>query len=329
VSDQRTSRMRRTRIGTIALGLAILSSSGAAGSAGPWIVYSSIAPCGPGEPAPSGQGLCLVRADGTDAHAIPADLTEAKKPDWSRDGQHLVFTAVDAQGAQRIWTSGADGSDAAPIETDLTCDVEEAYPAWSPDGTQVAFMCLHGPGETADLAVVDLATGATRTVVAATGETNAWAPRWSPDGKALAMNLEHVTDGQFSGSQVAVVPADGGEPTVITPSDLLYAGYPDWSPDGTTIVFGTYGIGEFDDPAPGASNLYTVKPDGTDLQQVTTYTRGAGRAGWATWTPDGSAIIFTLVDGSPARRQIAFVSPDGSDLRVLGVQNGYMARLQP
>ena len=128
---------------------------------------------------------------------------------------------------------------------------------------------------------------------------------------------------------MAIVPVDGGDPTVITPIDLHYAGYPDWSPDGTAIVFATYGIGEFDDPAPGASNLYTVRPDGTDLQQVTAYALGAGRAGWAAWTPDGSAIVFTLADGSPPRRQIAFASPDGSDVRVLGVQNGFMARLQP
>jgi Tol biopolymer transport system component len=300
-----------------------------ANQAGPWIVYSSPEACEPGLTAPSGQGLCLVRPDGTDAHPILAQLMEPKKADWSRDGRRLAFAAVDAAGAQRIWTSGSDGANPTPVETDAACDVEEAYPAWSPDGTQIAFMCLHGPGEIADLAIVDLATGATRTVLPGTAETNAWAPRWSPDGASLVINLEHVEDGQFTGSEVATIDLTGGDPTVITPRDLPFAGYPDWSPDGSRIVFATYGIGEFDSPAPGASNLFTIRPDGTDLQPVTTYAAGAERAGWPTWAPDGSEIMFTLVAGGAAQRRIAFVAPDGSGLQVLDGPTGFMARLQP
>jgi Tol biopolymer transport system component len=273
--------------------------------------------------------MCLVRPDGTSAHAILSQLTEPKKADWSRDGRRLAFTAHDSAGLQRIWTSAPDGSNATPVETDATCDAEEAYPAWSPDGTQIAFMCLHGPGEIADLAIVDLETGATRTLLAASAETNAWAPRWSPDGKSLVINLEHVKEGRFVGSEVATVAVEGGDTTVISPSHLLFAGYPDWSPDGSMIVFATYGIGEFDSPAPGASNLYTIKPDGTNLQPVTTYEIGADRAGWATWAPDGSEIVFTLVTEGPGPARTALISPDGVDLRVLDDQVGYMARLRP
>ena len=91
--------------------------------------------------------------------------------------------------------------------------------------------------------------------------------------------------------------------------NLAYAGYPDWSPDGTSIVFGTYGIGEFPTGGEGASNLYAVAPDGSGLRQITRYAVGGPRAGWATWTPAGTQLVFTRIDEAGARR-IAFVSPD-------------------
>lgn len=75
-------------------------------------------------------------------------------------------------------------------------------------------------------------------------------------------------------------------------------------------------IQRLDDPAPGASNLFAIQPNGTQLRAVTAYAVGASRAGWATWTPDGRSVILTLVDGILRRRQIAFVDPNGLDLRI-------------
>lgn len=312
----------------LATGCGSDAPSGATSDDG-WVVYSWDGTCGSSPPGASDtQGICLVRTDGTEPHRILLDLADSKKPDWSHDGRRLAFTAPDDTGAQRIWTSAADGSEAAPIETDADCDVEEAYPAWSPDDSEIAFMCLHGPQERADLDVVDLDTGATRTVVAGTAETNAWAPRWSPDGSSLTFNLEHVTDGTFDGSAVATAPASGGTPTVVSPKDLAYAGYPDWSPDGSSIAFATYGIGEFPTGAEGASNLYTVAPDGTGLRQLTRYAAGGPRAGWASWTPDGKQLVFTHVDETGARR-IAFFDPDGTGPRVVDGVRANMPRVQP
>ena len=104
---------------------------------------------------------------------------------------------------------------------------------------------------------------------------------------------------------------------MVAPNELAYAGYPDWSPDGTSIVFATYGVGEFPAGGGGSSNLYAVAPDGSGLRQITRYSVGGPRAGWASWTPDGKQLVFTRVDESGARR-IAFVEPDGSDLQVVG-----------
>ena len=58
----------------------------------------------------------------------------------------------------------------------------------------------------------------------------------------------------------------------------MFASHPDWSPDSELIVFSTYGISSFQTGAPGAVNLYTVHPDGSQLTPVTEYPTGATAA---------------------------------------------------
>ena len=60
----------------------------------------------------------------------------------------------------------------------------------------------------------------------------------------------------------------------------------DWSPDGTRIVFGSYPIHEF---GSHEAEVYSVRPDGTDLQQLTSLGVGSGAP---SWTPDGAHIFF-------------------------------------
>jgi Tol biopolymer transport system component len=119
-----------------------------------------------------------------------------------------------------------------------------------------------------------------------------------------------------------VVTADGSEvaaPRILTDVSL-WASYPDWSPDGQRIVFNTYPIGSFQDTTK-AQNLYTIRPDGTRLTQVTHFGENDARAVEPTWTPDGKRIIFVHISHDTndpwGVRRIAFVDADGSNLGVL------------
>jgi Tol biopolymer transport system component len=74
------------------------------------------------------------------------------------------------------------------------------------------------------------------------------------------------------------------------------------------IVFG----GETED----GTQLWTVWPDGTHAQQIT---HVDGDAVNPDWSPDGRRLVFEWALPDDAGAQLAFVDPDGGDLRVLPV----------
>ncbi len=277
-----------------------------------------------------------VRPDGKDARAIlPYVVGRVKDPDWSRDGAKLAFTVVGEDGVGHIWIAGADGwAGGEAIDTSTRCPAEARFPAWSPDGKQMAFGCFGPDSVPIRILVAELATGKMSTAWTAGPGEQGWGPRWSPDGSSLVFELEQLSADRerTTGTGLAVVPAAGGAARRITPVSM-FATYADWSPDGKRIVFSTYGIDSFETGGPGATNLYTVASDGSDLRQVTRYEAGGDRAGHPTWAPDGKRIVFTHVTGNGnngyGTRRIAFIDPDGTNLEIIEGLSATHPRQQP
>ena len=64
-------------------------------------------------------------------------------------------------------------------------------------------------------------------------------------------------------------------------TQLIKGIHPKWSPDGTTIVFASNITGDY--------NIYSIRPDGSGLQQLTSRTDTDIEP---TWSPDGEYISF-------------------------------------
>ena len=133
--------------------------------------------------------------------------------------------------------------------------------------------------ETFDLFTIDAEGRAARNVTR-TRRASETDVSWSPDGSRL------VYSGGGPGVDVAslfVVGADGTGRRRVARARGFYDGAPTWSPDGGTIVFQSYRDGVF--------NLWTVRPDGSRLRQLT---QGPYDHREPRWSPPVSYTHLTL-----------------------------------
>ncbi|MDX6307675.1 MAG: TolB protein [Nocardioidaceae bacterium] len=173
--------------------------------------------------------------------------------DPSRNGIYTIRTS-DGQDLQKV-VSNPDG-DVAPI-------------AYSPNGKRLAFIRLDADGNSEGLFVVH-SDGTHPRQIAPAGVT-CCDGGWSPHGNEIVFS-RHLTPDVHS--TIWIVHADGTGLHEVPAHPAYGCGGPNadpnaggcfdprWSPDGTQIVFGN------GDDALGR-NIYTVRPDGSGLVQVT------------------------------------------------------------
>lgn len=146
-------------------------------------------------------------------------------PDWSPDGQKIVFTNHAITDNHRnsttaeIYVINADGTG---IPARLTNNVEEERaPAWSPDGTRIVFMCRRG-GSDFEICVMNAdGTGQVQLTDNTVGDLT---PSWSPDGQKIVFHRPVGGPGRF---QLFLMNADGTSQVQLTfPSGLN--GFPNW-----------------------------------------------------------------------------------------------------
>ena len=107
-------------------------------------------------------------------------------------------------------------------------------------------------------------------------------PQLSPDGKLVAFTVQTVdVEQNTKPQQIFVVGMDGGVPKQISGQGSVNQ-RPRWMPDSASLVFVSN--------RGGTSQIWSMKPDGTEARQLTNL---ATEAGGVLVSPDGKKLVFS------------------------------------
>jgi TolB protein len=275
--------------------------------------------------------LFTIKPDGTDLEQITqlvvrnSSIPGAEQATWSPDGKTIIFDSDYGRTKGHVinvFTIKPEGTGLTQLRL---VGAFAGAPAYSPDGKMISFdwdanaSSLHEQG--IDIADAD-GRYARRLTVFHTANGLDQRSNWSPDGEWIAYTESR---GPGQSAIIKIKPEGTGRDELTLWA--MNANNAKWSPDGSRIVFNSH-----NDPQPGEdANLYTMRPDGTGLVQLTHYRGGRLNAYAGSWSPDGKQIVFHLrgadPDG-PGVNQLFIIDADGSNMHQLthlphGMNPGY------
>ncbi|MEI8291660.1 MAG: hypothetical protein WCH99_19505 [Verrucomicrobiota bacterium] len=259
--------------------------------------------------------MMTMGIDGTDKRVVYVTRDRIEAPNWSSDGQWLVYNSKGL-----LWRIRADGSTKVPepIPTGAVTNINNDH-VLAPDGRTIYFSAG------GHLYAVPFAGGEPRRI------SNDQAPERkfkyylhgvSPDGKTLSyVGLEALGDDALGRTELYTIPAAGGADTRLTNTPKPHDG-PEYSMDGKWIYFNS----EINARVPGHSQCYRMAPDGTGVEQLTQ----DERVNWFPHiSPDGNWIVYiSFPPGTikhPADKDVILrrMKPDGREpADIIGFNGG-------
>lgn len=232
----------------------------------------------------------------TDRRVVHHTRGHFEAPNWSRDGQTLIFNSDG-----RLYRINATGGEPRVIDTGLAqrCNNDHGL---SPDGTLLAISDQSNDDRLSriyTLPAAGLAPGEQPRLV--TRYAPSYWHGWSPDGKTLAYCAER--NGEYD---LYAIPAAGGDETRLTQAKGLDDG-PDYSHDGRHLYFNSDRTGKM--------QVWRIDASGGDPEQLTTDSRN----NWFPHpSPDGKWLVYLSyephVEGHPANQDV--------ELRLLPLGDG-------
>lgn len=246
---------------------------------------------------------CSINGDGTGYREVTKSPYVEYEPQWSPDGQRLLFARSDSPtgGNLDIYTVNADGTGEIRMTTSLGPMFHNQEPQWSPDGTQIAFLSARDIGGGRSQLYVMNADGSNQRRITNHTPRGVGNFTWSPDSRRLAY---------FHDGNIHRVNSDGSGYVQLTTTGGINSGQPrnerpSWSPDGGKIAFTSTrdGNGEF----------YSMDEDGSNQTNLTN--NSAHEGGDPVWSPDGRQIIFHSSRGGLSQSELFIMDRDGSNQR--------------
>jgi len=251
--------------------------------------------------------IWTMHADGTDLTQLTTDPAVDRSPHWSPDGTQIAF-ASRRTGNFEIWVMNADGSNQHQITHDAPSNDRD--PSWTADGTRLVYdldfnviniIGTDGTGEQQLRVSAALPDTSPRGLIAFSDQTDGGLytmnltgtdvqfvsnplgqgtldSAWSPSGDRIAFGCDLLP---IATNTLCSVASNG---TNLIPLDVSFDRVdfsPTWSPNAKKVAF----IGCLNYFTTPDCQIYTVKDDGTQLRQLTTFGVAVGVHG-LDWKPD-------------------------------------------
>jgi tol-pal system beta propeller repeat protein TolB len=238
-----------------------------------------------------GGDLFLMNADGSGHRQLTRSKGVESHPDWSPDGNHIVFAAeTDEQEAEiyimeiEIPLQADEDIKALPITHN---DTRDKNPAWSPDGARIVFESFRD----SNLDIYSMTADGKDPRRLTEDQMSDIEPAWSPDSSQITFASDR--DGDW---EIFVINADGKNLQQLTHnrySDRL----PAWSPNGRLIAFSS--------TRDGNQDIYLISAPNGDEDGLTSELRLTTNPAEdlnPSWSPDGLYIVFSrnhTLDNTP------------------------------
>lgn len=226
--------------------------------------------------------LETISIDSTDRRVVYVAPNRFEAPNWSRDGNYLLFNRNG-----HLEKIAPEGGTPTPVDTGFAdrCNNDHGI---SPDGKWLAISDQSQEEHKSLVYVLPISGGTPQRI---TKNSPSYWHGWSPDGITLAFVGER--NGEFD---VYTIPVSGGEERRLTTAKGLDDG-PDYAPDASFIYFNSERTGQM--------QIWRMKPDGSSQEQVTSDE-------FNNWfphpSPDGKWIVFLSyskeVSGHPENKDV-------------------------
>jgi Tol biopolymer transport system component len=206
--------------------------------------------------------------------------------------QIVFMSRRDEDEDREIFLMNPDGSNVQQLTEN---GVFDNTPVISYDATQIAFSGT--PNSVGEIVIMNADGSNQRQLTSSVGTSSF--PTWAPDDQTLAFS-----DDRTGNEEIFRINADGtGEQRLTFNTARDY--FPRWSPADTLIAFTSLRDGGSD------GDIYTMRPDGSNITQLTSDPNTFTNDNLPSWSPNGSRIAFSS-DRDGTSSDIYTMNPDGS-----------------